>query len=121
MWIFTTSGFVAAAEDPADSGAVLVSAVDRRSLEYMLGAVELAGNAEGRDLEPLEVQAGADGYPWRVRMPRGTFTLWLGFEALNFVTYREPFPVAVGQERGQEWQSMVEAIRDRLGDVGDVP
>lgn len=80
-----TSGGEVWAVQSADPSLFIVSSADERGLVSMLEGIELAGHAEGREVETGPVVF--DGVEWSVWVPRETFAMWTTSEALNFVNY----------------------------------
>lgn len=122
MWIFTTGGFVSAVEHREDPDLLMVRARDHRSLECMLDAIELAGNAEEpgveRERPEIVMEVPAD-YPWRVTVPKATFALWLQFEVLNFLRYDSHFKEALQAERGKDFYKAAMKVWVDMLDVED--
>lgn len=122
MWIFYTGGYVSAVEHRDDPELLMVRARDRESLENMVDAMELAGNAEGTGptvtRDDIEMLVPAD-YPWRVTVPRGTFALWLQFEALNGIGYDSHFKEALRDERGEAFYKAAMEVWQVMLDVED--
>lgn len=94
MWIFASSGFVSAVEHRDNHDMLMVRARDRKSLEFMISSIELAGAAlpedgsEGVVDKDLKIVSSPSGdYRHRVVVSKATFALYLQFEVNNYLRY----------------------------------
>src|SRR5439155_9928863 len=85
---------VSAVEHRDNHDLLMVRARDRKSLEYMLTSIELAGAAlpedgsEGTVDKDIKIQGAANGdYRWRCVVSKSTFALYLTFEVINYLKY----------------------------------
>lgn len=85
MRVETSGGEVWAVVSRFDSDLFVVSSGFKDSIDSMMEGIELAGNAEGKEVK-LGSVALFEG-EWCVWVPRETFAMWLSSEALNFVNY----------------------------------
>jgi len=130
MWIFTSAGFVSAVEDTTDENRVFVRARDKSSLETMIKAIELAGNAEfedtgkrNPDLDISEIKfltKKYSDYPHRVNISKATLAKWLEFEVLNYLKYSN-FKDALTAVRGEEWHDAAMNVWTSMLQVQDAP
>lgn len=121
MWLFTTGGFLSAVEHRDDKNMLMVRARDKQSLETMLEGIELAGAAEGKETEKLEiVQKLPSDYPWRVEVTKATFALFVQHEIMNYLNYHN-FKSAVTEIRGNKWHNAAMNVWVDMLAVSDVP
>lgn len=105
MWIFTTTGFISAVQDPEDR-TIIVRSRDRASLESI-----------SSQFSSLVIATPLADYPYRLEMTSEQLSKWLADQALN-INYRN-FKSEVYAVRGSKFSKTLTKVWSVMHDVED--